>query len=144
MASLSQSLRGLVYSATELRLEHPEWSQEFIEDYLNILNNLITLADEIDTKGDFLENITVVNSSPYTPTSTDQTIRCDTTFSQIIINLPAGIDGTVYTIENIGNSGNDVVYGPVVGETLFGVSGSENLYDAESIVVKFKESTGWW
>lgn len=144
MASLSQSLRGLVYSATELRLEHPEWSQEFIEDYLNILNNLITLADEIDTKGDFLENITVVNSSPYTPTSTDQTIRCDTTFSQIIINLPAGIDGTVYTIENIGNSGNDVVYGPVVGETLFGVSGSENLYDTESIVIKFKESTGWW
>lgn len=144
MASLSQSLRGLVYSATELRLEHPEWSQEFIEDYLNILNNLITLADEIDRKSGLLDNITIVTTATYTPTATDQRLFCDTTLIPIQINLPDGIDGTNYNIVNIGSSGNDVTYGPAVGDDLFGETSNATLYDYESIVIAFKDTIGWW
>lgn len=47
MASTSSQLRGLVLSASEIR-ELTGWSDAMVEDYLNILSNLITLADSID------------------------------------------------------------------------------------------------
>ena len=53
MASdIERDLRGLVLSATELRDMHPTWDGAFIEDYLNILNNLVTIVGHLDAEID--------------------------------------------------------------------------------------------
>ena len=49
MADTVEQLRGLVLSATELR-EMTDWPDALIEDYLNLLNNFITLAEIIDVE----------------------------------------------------------------------------------------------
>ncbi|GAG92928.1 unnamed protein product [marine sediment metagenome] len=45
-------LTGLIYSAVELKETHPEWSNAFIEDYLNILDNFITISQLLDVEID--------------------------------------------------------------------------------------------
>lgn len=47
MANTRSKLQRLVLSATEIRSE-TGWSDAMTEDYLNILNDLITLSDTID------------------------------------------------------------------------------------------------
>jgi hypothetical protein len=47
MASVINQLRGLVLSAAELR-DITNWPPALIEDYLNILDNIITLAENLD------------------------------------------------------------------------------------------------
>lgn len=49
--STVQRLRGLVLDATELR-RMTDWPPALIEDYLNILDNIILLADLIDIEID--------------------------------------------------------------------------------------------
>ena len=44
-------LRRLVLSATEVR-EMTGWSGAMVEDYLNILDDIITLSSSIDTNTD--------------------------------------------------------------------------------------------
>lgn len=47
-----QRLRGLVLSANDLKELNPEWHSAMIEDYLNIIDNLITLANLLDIEID--------------------------------------------------------------------------------------------
>ena len=47
-----ERLRGLVMSAVELREKHPEWDDSFTSDYLDILENFITLSDLLDIEID--------------------------------------------------------------------------------------------
>ena len=47
-----QRLRGLVLSAVDLHNMNPDWTDAMVEDYLNILDNIITLAELIDTEID--------------------------------------------------------------------------------------------
>jgi len=47
-----QRLRGLVLSASDLHSMNPEWEEAMVEDYLNILDNIITLAELIDIEID--------------------------------------------------------------------------------------------
>ena len=47
MASARDKLRGLILSAVELK-QINSWSDSMIEDYLNIFDNIISLADTID------------------------------------------------------------------------------------------------
>ncbi|NIP50491.1 MAG: hypothetical protein GWN13_00675, partial [Phycisphaerae bacterium] len=60
----SELLRRLVLSAIELRQMNPDWTDAMIEDYLNILDDLITLANGIDGKADLVpgdqDNIAVL------------------------------------------------------------------------------------
>jgi hypothetical protein len=50
--STIERLRGLILSASELRSMHPEWSAAMIEDYLDILDNFLTIAELLDTEID--------------------------------------------------------------------------------------------
>jgi hypothetical protein len=43
----TESLRGLVLSATDLR-SLTDWPDALIEDYLNIIDNIITIAAAVD------------------------------------------------------------------------------------------------
>ena len=51
MASTELELRGLVLSAAEIK-QLTGWTDPMVEDYLNILENLITLAGSIDANED--------------------------------------------------------------------------------------------
>jgi hypothetical protein len=114
--STELQLRGLILSSSDLRQLTSEggnpWPDALIEDYLNILNNLITLSQSIDEKNDIIKSTTVVVATPYTPTDTDEEIFVDTTAQPITITLPKGQDGRNYRIINIGASNNDVTLTP--------------------------------
>lgn len=139
-------LRGLVLSATELRMMHPEWNSEMIEDYLSFAENFILLADEIDTKNDIIKETTVITpaNSPYTPLATDEEIYIDTDSGDVIVTLPVGIDGTNYRMINIGSSGNKAILIPSGTEDLFGENASEDIYDSEALIMTFETNKGWW
>jgi hypothetical protein len=47
MANTADKLRGLLLSAAELQSE-TDWTDAVIEDYLNLIENLVTLAGSID------------------------------------------------------------------------------------------------
>ena len=47
MVSAADQLRGLVLSAVEIK-SITNWPDALVEDYLNIINNIVTLAGEID------------------------------------------------------------------------------------------------
>lgn len=136
-------LRGLILSAQELK-SMTDWPGALIEDYLNIVDNLILLAGEIDTKNNIIKNTTIVTSSPYTPTSEDEEIFINTNAIPITITLPAGIDGTNYRMINIGSSGNDVTITPNGTEKLFGLASSEIMTDSEVLIMTFETNEGWY
>ena len=142
MVSTAQQLRGLVLNAIELK-ELNGWKDEMVEDYLNIINNLITLADEIDTKSDLLHTTTRVSTSPFTPQSTDMELFVDTDSGDIDITLPPGVDGTSYRIINVGSSGNRVYMIPALTDNLFGENESEYLADGEAAIITFETTEGW-
>jgi hypothetical protein len=49
-----ERLRGLILSAADIRALQPELTGSFIEDYLNIIDNILFLAGEADTDIDLL------------------------------------------------------------------------------------------
>lgn len=142
MGDTARNLRGLILSATELKQIHPEWSDAFIEDYLNIYNNLVNLADEIDTKALLLKTTERVTSSSFTITDEDE-IFADTTTTAITLSLPEGIDGRRIRIHNLGEVGNNVTLVPDGTDLLFGVNNSEVLYDTEVVFITYETDSGW-
>lgn len=136
-------LRGLVLSASEIK-NLTDWPDALVEDYLNIIENIITLANEIDTKNNIIKNTTIVTTSPYTPSSTDEELFIDTNAIPITITLPAGIDGTNYRMINIGSSGNDVTLVANGTEKLFGEVASEKITDSEVLLMTFQTNEGWY
>jgi hypothetical protein len=141
-----ENLRGLAMSAAELREKHPDWDDAFTSDYLDILANFVSLAEEIDTKNDIIKNTTRVTplDSPYQITSTDEEIFFDTDTGGIIGLLPPGSDGTNYRCLNVGEKGFDVTLVPSGSDLLFGVNGPETIYDDEVLVFTFETSEGWF
>ena len=141
-----ERLRGLIMSAVELREKHPDWDDAFTEDYLNILENLILLSNELDLKNYILKITTLITfaDTPYTPLSTDEEIFIDTDGGPIDITLPEGIDGTNYRFINVGRSRNNVTIEPFDTEKLFGENESERLVDSEVVVMTFEEDEGWY
>jgi len=67
-----ERLRGLVLSAKDLK-ELSDWPDALVEDYLNIIDNLITIADlldtEIDTKIEEIPTDFTDGSIPFTETN---------------------------------------------------------------------------
>jgi hypothetical protein len=47
-----ERLRGLVFSAVELREQHPDWKDSFVEDYLSLIENFALIADLLDIEID--------------------------------------------------------------------------------------------
>jgi hypothetical protein len=135
------TLRGLVLTAVELK-KLTDWPDALVEDYLNILNNLIDLANLIDSKSGIIKSTVVVSGASYQPSAADQVIFCNTDIQPIQINLPAGINGTEYRIINAGTAGNNVTIGPTVGELVFGEA-TQLLYDREVLDIVFNEFEGW-
>jgi len=87
------------------------------------------------------ERITVLHS-PYTALNTDHAIRADTDGGAIALNLPAGIDGTIYMIKNDGNSGLNLTITPNGAERIDGQA-NITLIDKESVILVF-ETTEYW
>jgi len=138
-------LRGLVFSAPELRVMHPEWPGVMIEDYLALYDNLAVIADVVDQKEDRLKSVINVSTtdSPFTVNDIDQEYVFDTTVGDIIASLNAGVDGRRYRMTNVGAAGNKVIITPDGAEQLFG-SATENIYDAETLDMTFETLKGWW
>lgn len=143
MADTSIRLRGLLLSAADLQTL-TDWPDALIEDYLNILDNLITLANEVDSKNNIVKTTTIVDSSPYTPLATDEELFIDTDAGPISITLPPGINGTNYRMINIGSSGNDVTLIPALADKLFGVTANERIADSEVLIMTFETDEGWY
>lgn len=140
-----QRLRGLALTSTELRQLNPEWSDTMIEDYLNIIDNLTTLSGIIDEKQDILRTVITVTfaDSPYDIEDVDQIIDFDTTGGDIVANLPAGVDGRYYRMTDVASNGNKVILSPDGAELLFGTS-TENINNAETLIMTFSVDNGWW
>jgi len=143
--SIPDALWGQVFSATELRLQQPEWSEAMVEDYLSLLENLVILSDVINQKQDILRTVVNVSAadSPYSISDVDQTLVFDTTLGDIIANLPAGMDGRTYRMTDVGTGGNKVTVVPDGAELLFGAI-DERIYNAETLIMTFDTLEGWW
>lgn len=116
-----------------------------IEDYLNIIDNLTTLSGIIDEKQDILRTVITVTfaDSPYDIEDVDQIIDFDTTGGDIVANLPAGVDGRYYRMTDVASNGNKVILSPDGAELLFGTS-TENINNAETLIMTFSVDNGWW
>jgi len=145
MADTSLRLRGLVLSAYEIK-ELTDWPDAMVEDYLNILESLITLADEIDVKNDIIKNTNrvVFADSPYEIRATDEEVFFDTDGGPIVANLLPGVDGRNYRLINVGGASNDVTLNPFGTELLFGVNASERIADDEVLLMTFETVEGWY
>jgi hypothetical protein len=146
MSDLTDKLRGLVFSAVELREKHPDWDDAFTEDYLSIIENIVNIANEVDLKNDIIKETTLITfaDTPYTPLATDEELFIDTDDGPIDITLPVGIDGTNYRMINIGISKNNVTLIPALTDKLFGVNASEKIADSEVLIMTYETTEGWY
>jgi hypothetical protein len=142
---LPEALRGLVLSASEVKIL-TDWPDQMVEDYLYILENILTLSTVTNQKQDILRPVTSVDPtmSPYEVLDTDQELDFDTTDGDIVAVLPTGIVGRWYRMTDIGTGGNKVILSPTGEELLFGVNEPENLYNAETFIMTFRDPAGWW
>lgn len=140
---LPKGLRGLVLSAVDLR-NMTQWPDALIEDYLNIVDNLVAISNEINTKASDLENITLVSvaMSPYTILATDKDVFFQTSGGNITANLPAGISGQNFRLVSVGNVGNRVTVNPNGAEKIFGTT-TEYIADKEELVITYSTVEGW-
>ena len=85
-------------------------------------------------------------SSPYTVLSTDCCIFCDTDAGAITVLLPAGVDGTGYTVINTGSAGNDVTLTPNGTEQINagGAGVSQTITDGNAAGITFETTENWW
>ncbi|MCP4632833.1 MAG: hypothetical protein GY855_07885, partial [candidate division Zixibacteria bacterium] len=56
MANTEEELRGLLLNASELK-NISGWPDALVEDYLNIIENIITVATAVDTETDNVDDI---------------------------------------------------------------------------------------
>lgn len=135
-------LQRLYLSAAELQ-SMTDWPNALIEDYLNILDDLITLSQEIDDLIDRTTGITRVDSD-YTILADDSTIFADTDTGVINISFIAGVEGKAHRIVNVGSSGNQLNLIPYGTEKINGANETEVLYDSESLELQFDSTEGWF
>jgi len=120
-----------------------------VEDYLNIISNLVSISEIVDEKSDIIKGVTSVEpaDSPYYATLADEDIFCDTDGGDIDVYLPSvsgdGLDtGQNYRIVNVGSSENVVNMYPAFGDDLFGDT-TELLYDQEHVIITYDKDYGW-
>ena len=139
---IAQRLRGLVLSAKELVQLNPDWKPAMVEDYLNILDSIILLAQELDDIIDQTQGVTRVTND-YTIASEDGTIFADTTSNDITLDLPAGQNGEVHMIVHSAKTGNKVYLVPNGTEEIYGENETVTLYNREVLDLQFQTEEGW-
>lgn len=92
-------LRSSVLSAVSLKELQPEWSEPIIEEWLNFLENFITLAELIDVEIDQkIEEIPTDFTDGSVPIATDGLLAEDNTglnydFATEVLTAAGGIKG---------------------------------------------------
>lgn len=145
--SLPTALRGLVLSAADLR-SLTNWPDALIEDYLNIVDNLLILSSVINQKSDLLKVTSLVDASmsPYEIKASDEEVIFDLSAGDIIANLQAGVEGREYRLVGVSiGSGttNKVTLNPYGTELLFGENAAEFVYDGEALIITYNATQGW-
>jgi hypothetical protein len=108
------------------------------------LASAATITGALTTSGGRIVNVTYVSSTPYAILATDHDIHVDTDSAAITVNLPAGVEGTYYRIVNVGSSSNLVTIAPNGSEHLLGANSNFTLNDAESLVIVYHATEGWY
>ena len=88
--------------------------------------------------------VRVITAAETTPTPTEDELFVDTDTGNKQINLPKGPNGKSYRICNVGSSGNRVILALEPGAKLFGTEQGEYLSDAETLIITFESTQGWW
>ena len=140
--STIEQLRGLILSAAELQAL-TDWPDALVEDYLNILDNLITITGEINNLIDQTTGVTRVTAD-YNIQVEDGTIYCDTDGGSFSVFLPEGVSGETHRIINTGSTGNTATVVPDGVELLNGFNGAEALYDSENLQLQYQSNEGWF
>ena len=140
--STIERLRGLILSAAELQTL-TDWPDALVEDYLNILDNLITITNEVNNLIDQTTGVTRVTAD-YDIQVEDGTIYCDTDGGSFSVFLPEGVSGETHRIISTGSSGNTVTVVPDGAELLNGFNDSEILYDSENLQLQYQSDEGWF
>ncbi len=85
------------------------------------------------------------SDSPYLLTASDHVLFCDTDADAITVNLPAGIEGTVFEWHNCGSSGNALYVDPNGTEIVYGgaAGASATFNDGEGGTGKYNTTEGW-
>jgi hypothetical protein len=113
----TQRLRGLILSAVELR-KLTDWDEAVIEDYLNIIDNLLTLSEEVTTESDKkLEEIPTDLESGLVTFSKDGFLSGEANLFWNFISKLLQIKGDVEIKGklDVTSNGNDVVVATVKG-----------------------------
>ena len=143
MANSYRNLRGSILGSADVKAL-TGWPQLMIEDYLSIRDNFVTVAIEADTKSDKIKIVYNVGTTPYTVPADADALFVDTNSGDVVLNLPAGVEGTYLRIINTGTSGNVVYPTPNGTELLFGLNVAEPLYDYEVFVINYSNTYGWF
>ena len=143
MANSQRNLRGLILGSADVKAL-TGWPPRMIEDYLSIRDNFVTVAGEADDKQDRIRKVYNVSTTPYTILADSDVIYVDTDLEDIILNLPAGIEGTHLRIISVGTSGNVAYPTPDGAELLFGSNAAEPLYDYEVFIINYSDTHGWF
>jgi len=101
-----------------------------------------TVSGTLTTGAGRIVNTTRVTAA-YTALVTDHMIYADTDGGAYTIDLPAGVEGQMFRIANVGTSGNDVTIDGDGGETVMGAA-TQTLSDGEIMILVYNATEGWW
>ena len=82
------------------------------------------------------------SDSPYTIVDNNVNITCDIDTGNMIINFPAGVEGSSVRVGNAGSADNDVTINGNGSETIRGLA-SQTLYDDEILNSIYETTEGW-
>ena len=111
---------------------------------LNVTGD-VGIGGDLTTEGGRVVNTTNIDhtGSPYTALASDHEIFVDTDGGAVTLNLPAGVDGTNYRIENCGSSKNKVTVVPNGTELLRGVNEGKTMSDGSIVILTYNSTQGW-
>lgn len=125
-------LRGLVLSSTDVR-ELTGWSSAMIEDYLNLVSNIITIAEALDNEAAYRDAEVTYASGNYNILKSDEKIYILCTSSDITVTLPADAGTRTYHIEKIDSTEFKGIVQGQSGELINGETTFELLEQYESV-----------
>lgn len=136
---LLEKLKGLDFSASDLA-RISGWPTQLIEDYLSVIDNLVTISDYINATTSLN---TVFKYADYTTTEDDGTILVSASLNAVTIYLDLKpILGQEHNIKCIDDTFECYVNPNT--NNLDGITSSFRLYKDESLTIKADNSYDWW